>query len=303
MLFARGFTIKAGQEMGRVLITGATGLCGQICCRKFLDEGLEVFAVVKDASSILPKGVNPLVLDLSRDWEDIVFPDGLNQIVHLAQSPYFREFPKNALDLFKVNIESTARLLDYGMRVGIERFVYASSGGVYGNGAQAFKENAPVVPSGHLGHYLGSKACSEMMIHNYASFFKVIILRPFFIYGPGQNKTMLLPRLFDRVAAYKPIQLQGSHGIRINPLHVEDASEAILRSSHLNESAIINLAGPEVLSIREICEAFGTFLGKTPVYEAIAESPSDLIGDISLMKTLLHEPDVRLRDALANLAW
>ena len=303
MLFARGFTIKAGQEMGRVLITGATGLCGQICCRKFLDEGLEVFAVVKDASSILPKGVHPLVLDLSRDWEDIVFPDGLNQIVHLAQSPYFREFPKNALDLFKVNIESTARLLDYGMRVGIERFVYASSGGVYGNGAQAFKENAPVVPSGHLGHYLGSKACSEMMIHNYASFFKVIILRPFFIYGPGQNKTMLLPRLFDRVAAYKPIQLQGSHGIRINPLHVEDASEAILRSSHLNESTIINLAGPEVLSIREICEAFGTFLGKTPVYEAIEESPSDLIGDISLMKTLLHEPDVRLRDALANLAW
>ena len=37
---------------------------------------------------------------------------------------------------------------------------------------QAFKENAPVVPSGRLGHYLGSKACSEIMIHNYASFFK-----------------------------------------------------------------------------------------------------------------------------------
>lgn len=289
--------------MGKVLITGATGLCGRHCCHKFLDDGLEVFAVVKDSSSTLPKGVKPLVLDLSEDWEDSLLPDDLNQIVHLAQSPYFREFPKNAVDLFKVNIESTARLLDYGMRVGIKRFVYASSGGIYGNGTQAFKENAPVVPSGRLGHYLGSKACSEIMIHNYASFFKVIILRPFFIYGPGQNKTMLLPRLFDRVAASKPVQLEGSHGIRINPLHVEDASEAILRSSHLDESAIINLAGPEVLSIREICETFGTFLGKPPVYVGIEESTSDLIGDTSLMKTLLHEPGVRLGDALINLGW
>jgi nucleoside-diphosphate-sugar epimerase len=284
--------------MKEILVTGASGLCGHSCCKLLLEKGYSVYAIVKSKTTRVVNGVKPVVMDLTDEWNESVMPSKVDVILHLAQSPYFREFPQNAVNLFKVNIESTIRLLDYGHRVGVKKFIFTSSGGVYGNGRQAFNENFPIVPTGELGHYLGSKACSEIMIHNYATFFDVIILRPFFVYGPGQEQSMLIPRLFRSVGRGSPIILQGSSGICLNPVHVNDASRAMVQSCLLEESAVINIAGPEVLSMKAICDTFGDFLGVEPIYESSVEPPSNLIGDIELMKSLLHVPSIRLSDSL-----
>ena len=81
-------------------------------------------------------------------------------------------------------------------------------------------------------------------------------------------------------------------------MHVNDASVAIMNACELVSSTVINIAGPEVLSIREICDLFGSYLGKRPIYEKVSGDSRDLIGDISLMKKLLHVPTIRLCDAL-----
>ena len=288
--------------MSRILITGATGLCGRALCLRLLEKSHEVFAVVKDLEAPLPMGVSPVIIDLSKHWEIELLPLKIDMIVHLAQSPHFRDFPERALDIFKVNVESTARLLDYGKRIGIEKFIYTSSGGIYGNGSHAFQENAPVIPTSKLGHYLGTKSCCEILINSYASVFDVVILRPFFVYGPGQNQSMLMPRLYRNVSSNDSILLDSSCGIRINPVHVNDASIAIMNACKLVNSTVINIAGPEVLSIREICDLFGSYLGKRPIYEKVSGDSRDLIGDISLMKELLHVPTIRLRDVLEEFA-
>jgi nucleoside-diphosphate-sugar epimerase len=98
----------------------------------------------------------------------------------------------------------------------------------------------------------------------------------------------------DSVAVGKPIRLQGENGIRINPIHVEDASAAVTAALSLKNSAIFNIAGPDVLSIREICESMGKFLGKPPVFEQQAGQPNDLIADISAMRRYLIEPKKHL---------
>ena len=286
--------------MKEILVTGASGLCGHSCCKLLLEKGYSVYAIVKSRNTPLLNGVKPVVMDLTDEWNESIMPDRVDVILHLAQSPYFREFPQNAVNLFKVNIESTIRLLDYGYRVGVEKFIFTSSGGVYGNGGQAFSENFPIVPTGELGHYLGSKACSEIMIHNYATIFDVIILRPFFVYGPEQEQSMLIPRLFRSVMEGSPIVLQGSSGVRLNPIHVNDASKAIVQSCQLEESAVINIAGPEILSIKAICDTFGDYLNINPVYESSVGCASNLIGDIELMKSLLYVPHIRLSDSLGE---
>jgi nucleoside-diphosphate-sugar epimerase len=228
-------------------------------------------------------------------------PDKLDCIIHLAQSSNFRDFPQSALDVFKVNIESTAQLLDYARRIGVKQFIYASSGGVYGNGVNPFHEHAPIVPFNQLGYYLGSKACSEILVQSYASIFKVIILRPFFMYGPGQNRNMLIPRLMDSVANGKPIVLQGENGILINPIHVKDASSAVLAAMSVQDSSTFNIAGPDILSIRQICEEMGAFLGKKPCFEFQTEKSNDLIGDISEMRNYLHNPKIHLLEVLDDI--
>jgi nucleoside-diphosphate-sugar epimerase len=52
-------------------------------------------------------------MDLSSAWSEDKLPSSCDVIIHLAQSPHFRDFPNSALDVFKINIESPARLLDY----------------------------------------------------------------------------------------------------------------------------------------------------------------------------------------------
>jgi UDP-glucose 4-epimerase len=288
-------------EKLNILITGANGLLSSELCKLLVLSGYNVTALYHvNLRETIPFVKYQKVDFTSHHWIDDL-PSQLDCIIHLAQSSNFRDFPQSALDVFKVNIDSTAQLLDYGRKVSVKQFIYASSGGVYGNGVNPFNENAPLVPFKQLGFYLGSKACSEILIQSYASIFNVIILRPFFMYGPGQNRNMLIPRLMDSVANAKPIVLQGENGILINPIHVKDASSAVLAALSVQDSSTFNIAGPDILSIKQICEGMGEFLGIKPIFEFQLEKPNDLIGDISEMRYYLHNPKIHLLEVLDDI--
>lgn len=287
------------------IVTGARGLLGRDVCRRLVAAGASLVGltsqVADSTNDFHVRGVKYQSVDFNSCWSEHELPSRADFIIHLAQSAQFRDFPGSALDVFRVNVESTARLLDYGRQVGIKKFIYASSGGVYGNGSQAFKENAPVIPPVQLGYYLGSKASGEILVQSYASVFQVTIVRPFFIYGPGQNRSMLIPRLFDSVASGTPVSLQGNDGIRINPVHVRDASAAVGAALSTNESAVFNIAGPEILSIREICEGMGKYMGSRPNFLFQPDKANDLVADISAMRSLLMEPKRRLLASLSDV--
>ena len=81
-----------------------------------------------------------------------------------------------------------------------------------------------------LGFYLSSKLCSEIIADNYSSFMNIVSLRFFFVYGPRQSETMLIPRLIKNIKNGDAITLQGPDGILINPTYVSDAAEVVARS-------------------------------------------------------------------------
>ena len=84
-------------------------------------------------------------------------------VIHLAQSEHFRESPSKACNIFRVNVESTARLLDYAYR-SRKAFHLRIFSSVYGYEVKISRKNAPVVDSGKLGYYLSSKYASEMLV-------------------------------------------------------------------------------------------------------------------------------------------
>ena len=285
--------------MANILITGATGLLGSNLAVELSLLGHRVFAASRNP--INNKDYEFVYLDLNSSWNITDLPEEIDIIYHLAQSDRFREFPDGAMDVFNVNIHSTAKLLEYARTTGVKKFIYASSGGVYGTSVSPFHENSPINPPGALGYYLGSKACSEILVQSYASELQVVIVRPFFVYGLEQNRSMLIPRLFDNVASENLIQLSGENGIRINPIHVIDAVNALIAVSETSESRTYNLGGPEVLSIRGISELFGKYLGKGPIFDLSNDSPQYLLGDISLMSKELCQPQIKLSDKVFEL--
>ncbi|MDH7499783.1 MAG: NAD(P)-dependent oxidoreductase [candidate division NC10 bacterium] len=288
--------------MGRCLVTGVTGVIGSNLLPA-LKPDWEVIGISRDrlAEEAGSGSSFHLCIDFSQAWDIQVLPSKIDAVVHLAQSRHFRDFPESALDIFQVNTMSTVRLLDYARRAGASTFVLASSGGIYGPRDRELSEDMEILAKGDLGFYLGTKLCAEVMAENYASYFNVIILRLFFVYGPGQRKSMLIPRLVESVVEGRPITLQGKNGIRVNPTYVSDAVAAICRSLGLSGHHKINVAGPEVLSLREIGEVIGKVVGKKPRFECQSGSnPQHIIGDICRMTEMLGPPTVRFEEGIRS---
>ena len=286
--------------MKRCLVTGLTGLIGSALLLA-LRPGWDVTGIARARSRQGSQPDRPfdLTVDLSQEWATGLFPRQVDAVIHLAQSEHFRDFPERALDIFQVNTMSTIRLLDYARQAGAKTFILASSGGIYGPRDRELTEDMEIFAQGNLGFYLGTKLCSEVMAENYAAYLNVIVLRFFFVYGPGQRKSMLIPRLVQSVAEGRAITLQGQNGIRMNPTYVSDAVAAICRSLDLQGNHKINVGGPEVLSLREIGEIIGRLVGIKPAFECQAgPEPRNLIGDISKMTEMLGPPAVRFEEGM-----
>jgi nucleoside-diphosphate-sugar epimerase len=130
----------------------------------------------------------------------------------------------------------------------------------------------------------------------------IVVLRFFFIYGPGQRRTMLMPRLVDNVRRERPIVLQGEHGIRLNPVFADDAAAAVEAAAGLNHSETINVAGPQVLSLREIATRIGEAVGREPCFQAQPGADAKhLIGNTDKMVRLLGAPRIGLVEGIRRM--
>jgi UDP-glucose 4-epimerase len=288
--------------MSRILITGATGLIGRESVRQFTEKGHTVYAVCRgsfDFNTPLAK-VMSLDFEIETNYERRL-PTDIDCIVHLAQSDKFREFPDKSLSVFLTNTVSTVRLLDWASRTGVKHFVYASTGGVYSGDGRSSEVTTPLKSPGQLDFYFSSKLSSEAFAQCYSNLFSVAVLRFFFVYGRSQNRSMLMPRLYDLLSKGSPVALAGKDGFSFNPIHVSDAAKAIVSSAESPRSLLANVAGPEIFSLREVCEVISRTEGFSPNFDIRNEISFDIIGNTSVMTRELHKPQVRFSDAVSDL--
>jgi UDP-glucose 4-epimerase len=195
------------------------------------------------------------------------------------------------------------RLLDWSLKVGARNFVLGSTGGLYGASDKVVKEGEPLPEQrSQLGFYFASKRAAELFAQQYAGQINIATLRFFFVYGADQPAPMLLPRLATNVREGSPILLQGENGIRLNPVHVDDAVDALCRALELEESRLINIAGPEVATLRSIGDEIGRQIGRRPIFNVDnMAQPNHLVADIDRMTRVLGAPMTGIKSGLAEL--
>jgi UDP-glucose 4-epimerase len=129
-----------------------------------------------------------------------------------------------------LNVGVTLRLLQWAERIGVGRFLNASSMAVYGPSAAQIPETTPFAPSSFYG---ASKASAE----TYVSLcgrrgLATTSFRLFNVYGPGQNLTNLRQGMASIYLAYllrgEPIHVKGSLDRYRDMVHVSDVVEAWL---------------------------------------------------------------------------
>jgi nucleoside-diphosphate-sugar epimerase len=288
--------------MTSALVSGAAGLLGRAVVDALADSGVEVHALVRARAQAYRDDVVFHEADLAAPLERAALPGQVDAVFHLAQAREFRDFPASAPTVFAINVASTAFLLDYAVSAGTTSFVYASSGGVYrGAPGTELTEESPLQDPASLGYYLATKLSSEALAASYSTQFATAALRYFFIYGPGQERSMLIPRLYDRVTKGEPLGLQGDDGMRINPVHVTDAAAATVAAAALAGANAVNVAGPQAVSLRQLGELFGKDSDHEPLFEHSPGVPADLIASTARMSELLVRPAITVSDALADI--
>ena len=280
----------------RVLVTGANGFIGRRLLETYAGDH-ELLALARTPGPDLA-GVEWITRDLREPLDAAGLPDRIDAVIHLAQSRRYRDFPEGVRDVFEVNTRSTLDLLEYARRAGAQSFVFTSSGGVYGNGDAPFAETDPAVP---LSFYFSSKYSAELMIANYQPFFNSVVLRLFFVYGPGQDR-MLIPTLIDRVTNDEVVTVEGELGLRINPIYVDDAVRVFQPALHFSGAGLFNVAGDEAVTIKDLAKLIGDVAGRRPkIKHTQSDSAGDLLGDNTKMRDSLGiVPEVSLRDGLAR---
>lgn len=246
----------------RVFLTGTTGMVGKFLVPQLLRDGYEVQALVRDAAAVnepLPEGAELFVGDLAHP--DSLSPaiEQADMIVHIAA--HVGDW--GPADKYRaVNVVALENMLTAAQRFGrIKRWIQISSLGVYAAGDHyGTDESAPLSLKGFDG-YTRTKAEAEIVLRRYMEEwqFPAVILRPGFIYGPGDRH--VLPRLIERLHDGS-LKLIGRGQKLLNNTYVGNLAEAILLAMK-SENAVaetFNIRDRRLVTRREfvgaICEFF-----------------------------------------------
>jgi nucleoside-diphosphate-sugar epimerase len=238
----------------RILVTGACGYKGTVLVPKLIANGYEVvaFDIMWFGNFLKPHPNLKVVKGDVRNIDDVSL-EGIDAIIHLssvANDPCGDLDPKLT---WEISALATMQLADKAARAGVERFIYASSGSVYG-----IKEELQVTEDLELkpiSEYNKTKMVAERVMLSYADTMAVQIIRPATVcgYSPRMRLDVSVNLLTMQALRNQKITVFGGGQIRPN-IHIDDITDLYLFMLNHPEHRGIYNAGFENLSIMEIAQ-------------------------------------------------
>lgn len=253
----------------KVLVTGGCGYKGHVLVPKLLSKGHEVIAFDTQwfGNFHQPHPNLSVVKGDVRDVDSIPL-DGVDCIIHLssiANDPCGDLNPKLT---WEVSALATMQLADKAKRLGIKRFIYASSGSVYGiKEEEQVTEDLELKP---ISEYNKTKMVGERVLLSYADDMVVQIVRPATVcgYSPRMRLDVSVNLLTIAALSKGKITVFGGKQVRPN-IHIDDITDLYLfLLDHPEVTGVYN-AGFENISILDIANMVTKYI---PVDIEVVES-------------------------------
>jgi nucleoside-diphosphate-sugar epimerase len=238
----------------KILVTGGCGYKGHILVPKLLARGDEVIAFdIQWFGNYLAPHPNLTVIKGDVRDIDSVPLAGVDCIIHLSSIANDPCGDLNPQLTWEVSALATMQLADKAKRLGIKRFIYASSGSVYG-----VKEELQVTEELELkpiSEYNKTKMVAERVLLSYQDDMVVQIIRPATVcgYSPRMRLDVSVNLLTMHALSKGKITVFGGDQIRPN-IHIEDITDLYLHLIDHPEVIGIYNAGFENISIMDIAK-------------------------------------------------
>ena len=236
-----------------ILITGGCGYVGTALIKSLLENKFRIKVIdIQWYGNYLEKHKNLKIL--KKDIRDITAQDikNVDTIIHLASISNDPSSEVNPKLSWEVGPLATLKLLSFAKEAKVKKFIYASSGSVYGvSKKKQVSEETALLP---LSDYNKQKMVTEKIVENFSNFFKTIILRPATICGNSKRLRLDLTVNLLTYQSYKNnlITVFGGNQIRPN-LHIDDMISCYIFCIKNNIQGIYNV-GFENLSVLDIAK-------------------------------------------------
>jgi nucleoside-diphosphate-sugar epimerase len=230
---------------------------------------------------------------------DVVPLDGIDAIIHLssvANDPCSDLDPKLT---WEISCLATMQLADRAKRRGIKRFIYASSGSVYGvKDEEQVTEDLELLP---ISEYNKTKMCGERILLSYSEDMVVQIVRPATVCGfsPRMRLDVSVNMLTMQALKNGKITVFGGDQTRPN-IHIDDITDLyIFLLDNPQHTGIYN-AGFENISILDIASMVRKHLDAELVVTPSNDPRSYRVNSDRLLATGFR-PKKTVEDAIKEL--
>ena len=292
--------------MKKFLVTGGAGFIGSAIAKKLILQGHKVYIIDNfntGYKSNIPTEAVFIEGDFSKDetiakLKDIKF-DTIYHIGGQSSGEISYEDPEYDLN---TNTLSTLKLLQYCVKTGCRKFIYASTMSVYGEkeDQEQFSETDETHPKSF---YAVGKLASEKYMEIFSKQFGIdyVALRYFNVYGPGQNLENLkqgmvsiyLKQFLDD--KFEHVVVKGDTSRFRDLIYIDDVVDITIEAMKNDQfnNQIINVGTGLKTTVGEILSLIKKYTNSKKEIEIVDGTPGDQFGiyaNNEKLKTIYEKP-------------
>lgn len=229
----------------------------------------------------------------------------VERILHNAAVSHPKLFRDNPYKIYRVNVGGTLTALEAARNYGISRFIYMSSGAVYGNTAREIvTEETPLRSESPYG---ATKVACEELVRNYG--LDSASLRIGFVYGSGRKFECPIHMLLADCMQKKQVNWDQGMDQLMDYIYIDDCVKAIAeiamapRLPHTE----YNIGGGQLVPYSRVVDCAGTLCPEVPIKIGPGTLGYDNLGVMSIKRA--HDdfgwhPEVSVEEGMALYhAW
>ncbi|MEO2117619.1 MAG: SDR family oxidoreductase [Methanocaldococcus sp.] len=293
-----------------ILVTGGAGFIGSHIVDKLIENNYDVI-ILDNLTTGNKNNINPNAEFINADIRDRNLDEKINfrdveVVIHQAAQINVRNSVENPMYDANINILGTINILEFMRKYDINKIVFASSVGIYGEpNYLPVDENHPINP---LSPYGLSKYVGEEYIKLYNRLYGIeyAILRYSNVYGERQDprgEAGVISIFIDKMLKNQNPIIFGDGNQTRDFVYVGDVAKANLMALNW-KNEVVNIGTGKETSVNELFEIIRheiNFKG-----EAIYDKPREgevyrIYLDIKKAESLGWEPEVDLKDGIKKV--
>ena len=285
-----------------ILVTGGAGLVGKELIKQLLNKGTPVIAIYNKTplpsfNSSLLQQAQCNILDV-QGLEEIMQQYKVEQVYHCAAIVTFN--PARKYELFKINIEGTANVVNAALNTGVKKLVQVSSVAALGRirENEAVNESMNWTEETSNSNYGKSKYLAEMEVwRGIAEGLDAVMVNPTMVLGDGDWNTGS-SQMFKTVYNEFPWYAEGVTGF----VDVRDVAKAMIQLMESNISSERFIINAEDRTFKDVFGMMAKAFGKKAPHKKVTPFLAKIVWRLEAIKSIFSGKDPLVTKETAKTA-